>query len=253
MRAATPLLLPPVLGLAACAVHEPLRGSLEGRIFSAAIAGDVTITQGGAPGSGTRLDLRDDLDLDGSTTLELAGDVELAGVRAGLAWLPLSFDGAETLDRAETFHGTTFPAGSRVKSELDLPTWRLRVDAPLLDDGRGALRAGLGAYWWTLDMELRDVDTGVSDSREFSRLLPAVTISSSWRVSRGVTAGFDAAFAAIDEGRRLWDFDATARCSVHRGLTVHAGFRFRRYELQEDTNDGVIDLFGPLVGMQWRF
>jgi hypothetical protein len=244
-------ILPPAL--AACRSEADPHATLQTRLFSAAVTGSVQITQGGTPGSGSHLHLADDLDLDPADQPELLADFELYGVRLGGSWLPLEFDGKEELDEDEVFRGTTFPAGSRVKSELELETWKLRLDVPAYEGDVAGVRAGAGAYWWEFDLDLRDVDTGVEESRDFSRLLPSLNVATSWRITRGITAGFEAAFAAIDEGRHLWDLDASARFVVARGFAFHLGFRFLRYDLEEDTNDGEINVFGPTFGMSWRF
>ncbi len=249
MRTASILAL---LLLAACVTDEPLGVSIRARDFSAAAAGDVTITRGGTPGSGTRLELIDDLDLEGRDQGELAADVAFGGVRLGAAWLPLVFDGKERLDQTELFHGTTYPAGNRVESDLQLTTWKLRLDARVHEDHDSELRLGVGAYWWTLDMRLNDLDAQISDERRFSRLLPAISASGSWRFAPGWSADVDAAFASIDQGRRLWDLDASARYRIDRWVTLALGLRFLRYELNEDTNDGTIDVLGPTLGFEFR-
>jgi hypothetical protein len=221
--------------------------------FPAAVEGDVRITQGGTPGSGTRLELVDDLDMNGEEQFELAAGVEIGAGRLDLAWLPLHFDGEERLDQDEVFRGTLFPAGDRVESDLSLETWRLRLDAALLASGEGELRFGAGAYWWQLELKMHDLDTGVLEEREFSRLLPALTVAGSLKARRALSADFEAAVAAIDEGRYLVDLAGLLKTSFWRGFSGSVGWRWIRYALAEDTNDGTIDVFGPTFSLDWRF
>ena len=227
--------------------------SVRGAWFPTDLSGDVKITAGGVQGTGSRIEMNDDLDIDGEDHGLPAFDLYAGGLRAGVEWLPFSFEGRTTLDQSLVFHGTGFPAGNRVASELDLETWKFRVDGALIDDPGFELRAGVVAYWWNFELDLADIDAGVRDSREFSRLLPGVTLSGSFSIVRKCSVGFDAAFATIDEGRQLWDLAALARYDGGGGTWFDAGYRFLRYELNEDTNVGTLDLQGPFLGFTCRF
>ena len=239
--------------IAGCTLSEPPRTEIRTALYSAAIYGDLKITQGGQPGSGTRMELVEDLDLEPGDLGNLAADVDFGPVRIGLEWLPLRFEGREELDEGVVFRGTTFPEDTRLETELELETFRLRLDTPIFERDGAILRGGLGLYYWDLDIELEDHDTGFEDDRQFSRLLPSVMFSGEMPVARDFSVAFDAAFAAIDQGRILWDFETRGRMRVARWVSMFAGFRFLRYQLNEDTNDGTIDVFGPILGFDWRF
>jgi len=244
------LLAPPTAG---CTLSEPPRTEVRTALFSPVIYGDLKITQGGQPGSGTRMELVNDLDLEPGDQGNLAADVDFGPVRIGLEWLPLWFEGREELDEGLVFRGTTFPEDTRLETELELQTFRLRIDTPIVERDGAVLRGGLGLYYWDLDIELEDVDSDFEDDRQFSRMLPAVMFSGEMPAARGFSVAFDAAFAAIDQGRILWDFEARGRWTFQHWMSAFAGFRFLRYQLNEDTNDGTIDVFGPVFGFDWRF
>jgi hypothetical protein len=243
--------------LAGCAATESTPGAaVRTRAWLAAPSGHVEVTRGGTPGTGSSLTLRDDLDLEPSAQLELAAEVDAGPIRGAVSWMPLAFEGTERLDQDEVFHGTTYPAGNLVDTDLDLTTWRVAFDGKLHESERTTVRAGLGAYWWTLDMTLRDRDAQISDERKFSRLLPAIVGSGEWKLSERWSAAAAAGFGTIGKGRRLFDLDATARATIDgggRGGALLVGLRWMRYDLDEDTNVGRISLLGPTLGLEWRW
>lgn len=218
--------------------------------FPAAIDGNVTITQGGLPGSGSRIDVQDDLALDGDSLGQLSLRLDDGPLRFRLDWLPFDFSGETRLDRDVVFHGRTFPSGARVESDLSLETWAGGIDAPLVAGDDFELRAGGGVYWWTLDMKVKETG-GASESRQFSRLLPAATLSSHGALGGGFGLGFDGAFATIDKGRRLLDVAADVDWELDR-FRAAFGWRWLRYWLNEDTNTGQLDLHGPTLELTLR-
>lgn len=237
----------------ACSTGSAPSLALHGAWMPAQVEGDVTVTLGGVAGTGSRIDVDRDLDLDRESQHALGLDLDLADARLVFEWLPLAFDGRTRLPTTEVFHGTTFPAGNRVETELELETVRIRLDTAVFSDGADELRVGLGAYWWDFEMELRDFDALVSDRRSFSRLLPAASLAGTWAASGELDLGFDASFATLGKGRRLFDLGSGLAWHLGESLTATAGYRYLRYELDEDTNDGTLEVHGPLLGLEWRF
>lgn len=239
--------------LAACTNTDGLpEGTLGVTFFPASIDGNLAITQGGTSGSGTRMSVDDDLDLDNDFIGVASLELDDGPLRLGLHYLPFAFAGQQVLGSPVVFHGTTFPAGDEIDSTLDLTTWAARVDTALIEDGSFELRVGGGAYWWELDLELRDLDTGATDSRKFSRLLPAITTTTSTEIGAGFGVRFDGAFAALDEGRRLVDAAAQVEYGFDERMRASVGWRWLRYWLNEDTNTGLLDLSGPTLAFTLR-
>ncbi len=247
------LVTAPLIALIGCASEPDPHASLRAVWFPAALSGHVTITKGGVPGSGSRIDVDRDLDLDGASQGAIGVDAELHGLRLGVDFLPLGFDGSNTLGHDVVFHGATYASGHAVESQLDLDTWAVRLDGPVLAKEGFELRVGGGAYLWHFDMELDDRTSGSSDSRAFSRLLPAITASTRIDLTHSFQLGLDGAFAAIGGGRRLSDAATTLSYAFEPRFLVTLGFRWLRYELNEDTNVGTLDLFGPTLGLTVRF
>jgi hypothetical protein len=243
-----------VLPAIGCATADgvPDRSTIGLRAFPAIAEGAVEITQGGVAGSATRVSLDDDLDLErdflGSAEVQLVD----GPLRLRLGHLPLRFEGSAILDQAIVFHGRNFAAGTDLDSEFELATWHASVDTTLIGQDDVELRVGGGFVTWEFDLELRDRTLGVTDSREFSRLLPAVT-ASMWAALGGRFATrLEGSFAALDEGRRQIDVSGEFEYAFDERFRAVAGWRWLRYWLNEDTNKGLIDVMGPTVGFTLR-
>ena len=218
--------------------------------FPATVDGKVTITQGGVPGSGSSIDVADDLDLGNELPVAFGLRLDDGPLRLGLEWLPFKFGGEETLTEDVVFRGATFPAGDEVESEFELVTWAAMLEGAVIEGEAFELRVGGGAYWWRFDLELVDDAAGLSESRGFSRLLPAATASTRVALGAGFSVRAKGAFATIDEGRRLVDTAAIVEYQFPE-KRIHAtlGYRWMRYWLNEDTNTGMLDLRGPSLGL----
>ncbi|MBM4013934.1 MAG: hypothetical protein FJ293_03090 [Planctomycetes bacterium] len=240
--------------LAGCGTADgiPDRSTIGARWFPAIVDGSVEITQGGLPGTASRVSLDDDLDLEndffGSYEIELVD----GPLRLRLGHLPLRFEGSALLDQEIVFHGQTFAAGTDLDSEFELTTWHASVDGALIEADGVEVRVGGGFWTWEFDLELRDRTLGVNDSREFSRLLPAVTASSWAELGGGFAVRLDGAFASLDEGRRLVDFAGEFEYAFDDRVRAVAGWRWLRYWLNEDTNKGLFDVMGPTFGFTLR-
>ena len=217
--------------------------------FPTQVDGNLTVTQGGLPGSGSRMSVDDDLDLQEDSYGNFALELDDGPLRLGLQYLPFSYDGSSTLARDVVFHGHTYPAGNDIESDLGLTTWAARVDGALIQEDDFEVRLGVGAYWWQFDLELRDRDAAFDDSRKFSRLLPAVTASSFTGFGDGFGIRLDGAFATLDEGRRLVDASTSVDWEFIDRVHASLGWRWMRYWLNEDTNRGLLDLYGPTIGL----
>ncbi len=238
------------VGASGCSLTDGVpTATARATFFPTQIDGNVEITQGGLPGSGSRMNLADDLDLQENSFGNFALELDDGPLRLGLQYLPFSYDGGETLARDVVFHGRTYPAGNDVESDLGLTTWAARVDGALIQENDFEVRLGVGAYWWQFDLELRDLDAAFADSRKFSRLLPAITGSSWTGFGDGFGVRVDGAFASLDEGRRLVDVSAAVDWEFIDRVHASLGWRWLRYWLNEDTNRGLLDLKGPTIGV----
>src|SRR5262249_35752188 len=84
------------------------------RYWRASLSGDMTITAGGQPGSGSRIDVSTDLDLGTTNAFEGGARVSLGRHELAVRYDPSSFHGDATLHRPIVFHDATYPEGEHV-------------------------------------------------------------------------------------------------------------------------------------------
>jgi hypothetical protein len=248
------------ISLAACALawcasaraDGAVRLTVEGAYWRASPSGTTTVTEGGRAGSGGEIDLSDDLDLGSGDLGEGEIALSYARHRFSLAYQPLDFGGSTTIGRDLVFHGATFPAGGRVRSDVGLRFVIPRYDYGLLDGPAGAFRAGLEAYVWTFDARLRESSPGpvLDEERRFTHVLPAVTLQGTVPLGLGGLAlGADGAFGVIGAGRYAVDLRPRVEKTLWDRCRVAVGYRWLRFAFRETTNRGDLTAQGPFVSV----
>ena len=211
-------------------------------------SGTTTITQGGQAGSGGRIDMADDLNLGAANVAEVSIDGELGRHRFGASYEPLSFDGETTTSRTLRFHGVTIPAQTRLRSDVGLRLVMPRYDYALLDGSAAELRAGLLATIWTFDAQLRGAKPagGIDESRHFTHVLPAVTLSGGLPLA-GWQLAARSAFGVLASDRYLVDLAPELRRRLWDRCSLAVGYRWLEFVFHETTNRGHLTFQGPYV------
>jgi hypothetical protein len=213
-------------------------------------SGTMTITEGARAGSGGKVDLSDDLDLG-------AGDVGEGSLRGAvgrhrlyISYDPLDFGGTTTPQRAFSFHGATFPAGTQVRSDVGLRLVVPRYDYALIDGSGGKLRGGLQAYVWTFDARLRGSSSGqiLDEERHFTHVLPALVLAGEVPLG-GFELAADGAFGAIGGERYAVDFTPRVSCTLWSRWHLAIGYRWLKFAFHETTNRADMTAQGPFVSI----
>jgi hypothetical protein len=228
--------------------------TLTGRYWRPGIYGRLFITKGGGDGTASRINVHDDLELETENAPQAALDFNLGDHRLGFQYLPLTFEGKSTLTEPFIFHATTFPAGERVTSRIDIALWTFRYDYRLLEGSHGFLRIGLAGYYWFFESLIKGEGPGGSldEHRGFSSFLPGATLSGQLRLGNfhlnaavgGATLGSESNLFEMEGsvGVRLWSF-----------VDLDAGYRFLHLDQQETSNENDLSIHGPFVALSLTF
>ena len=240
----------------ACALHRPGDAGDDGiavtpwaRYESLQLqsSSDVFITSGGAPGSASTIDLKDDLGVDGASAASAGVDLTWGDQRVRVGYTSAPFDGKATLANPVIFNGVTFPAGAQTKSNLDLTFATLGYDSRIWHDDDSALRIGGEVVAWSFDMSVQAAGAGLSASRSFTHVLPAVTacyeqqFATDWRFSTDLTAGY------LGSDRSVVEIQAGVGTLLWKGLHLDVGYRYQDLTFHETTNQGDLAASGPFV------
>lgn len=191
-------------------------------------------------GQGTRVDLESDLALEDSKNVTAEAAVYLGDFRLAVGYLPLGFEGDTILTRDIEYNGTTYTAGSRVQSELNMDI----VDVGLtwhfinMDDSPARFQLGL-----ELAAKITDADVSISDggtTESISETLPLPTIGLRGRVALGDFVGLVGRVGYLEySGNHFLDGDVQVEFSPIPLVGVFAGYRL--LDIAIDESDLYID------------
>ena len=225
------------------------------RYWRASPSGDVTITLGGRTGSGSRIDFARDLDLGATNSFEGGLALDYGNHQIAVRYDPTLFHGDASLGQPVVHHGTTFPAGARVSSDVDVALVLPQYEYRAWSSADTALQAGFRGYIWTFDSELNSTGAeGVlHESRQFTHFLPAgiLAFEKDWRdmaLEASLAGGLlstDRYVADVEGGIGWRPFGGRVRIDFGYGW-LHLGFH-------ETTNLGTVTAYGPLVSLEARF
>jgi hypothetical protein len=237
------LLLGP--GLAAAEVLE-----LEGRYWFTDIKGSAKIEDDNI--EGTRIDLEDDLGVDGEGMPELRFSFGLGGSRLRFAYTHVTFEGDKTLERNVTFSGDTFPAGTRVETEFDLHYGRAGwIWTPSIIPG--VLRVGpmLELKGFLADVSLDS--TAISESAKLPFVLPTLGAAGDFSFGDYIQVFAEVSGLPAGDYGYLVDAEAGVRVSPIPLVAVVAGYRIFSVRVGDDDDFGRMRLSGPFAGLAVRF
>jgi hypothetical protein len=239
-----------------CETRSPWTFGAFGRYWHPAISGEVLITAGGRPGSGSRVDTQDDLSLDDGDGFEVGASVGYGRHRVFLAYESDSFSGSSVLDRTIVYRGATYPAGEHVDSDLELTFWKLGYDYAFVGDPTAksglTMRGGVAAWLWDYDGRLQGNDSGIDESRTFSHVLPVATLAAEGSFGLFHVAG-RASGGLLATDRYVVDLEAAVGVTLWSTLSIDVGYRWMNFAFHETTNEADLTLYGPFAGISLAF
>ncbi len=139
-------------------------------------SGDVALSANGL--TGTSIDIDDDLGIDDGDDFFGEAALQLGDFRLFAAYLPIDLSGNNVLTRDINFNGEIFPAGSYVKSDLDIDIYEAGLAWFLvnLDDAPVRIQFGpeVAVKYVDASVKLHDSTSGLSESESFGVPVPTV-------------------------------------------------------------------------------
>jgi hypothetical protein len=213
--------------------------------------GQIVITRGSRPGSGSVARVLEDFGLEPSWAPGGELGASLGDHRLRLSYLEQSFDGRADLDEALVFHGQTYAAGDHVRARVELPRLTINYDYDLWDTPWTRLRVGvIGQLTW---VSTRLTSATLDEKRAYSRGTGALAASIDIPLGAAL-ASVDGSLSYSDSDR---DFFGGLRVLVSTTLwgpiEVAAGYRWERMDASAETNRVSLTVHGPLVELGVRF
>ena len=221
--------------------------------WSADPSGDVAF-------DGDMIDLADDLNLDRATnamaTLTLDHPVPgLPDVR--LNYTTLTLDGRSTLNRPIEFGDQLFIGGEEVATEADFDTIDLVVyyglPVPVV-----ALDVGVAARWFDGAVELRSVDSGISETAELTGVVPLGYARAELPLPFGFGAEGEVTGLSVGDNKVLdyqlaLRYELTAAFIARATLGARLGYRVQDYDLDDiDDLEAAVEFDGAFAMVYFR-
>jgi hypothetical protein len=174
------LLAPVTIRAEDAAIHPKLGARVQFDVGGYIPAVDTTLRVDRAGGSGTVLDLEDDLDFEDRPTFPFA----LVNLRLGQRWriegeyFSIDRDKTTVIDRELEIGDETFQIGATVNSFFDTDVYRLSVGYSFLKRPNAEMGAVLGAHVTTFDLGISAIGSGgnIDQTERADTLAPLPTI-----------------------------------------------------------------------------
>ena len=211
---------------------------------------------GNTGGTGTRIDMEKDLNLDDSKNITLEAALQLGNFRLSAGYMPLRFSGDGVLQRDIVFNNTLFEENVQARSDVDIDFYDVGLTWYLINFDNLPVRIQLGPEIAVkvVDADLSLTSPQAGQSERVSVTAPLPTIGARARIALADFLGIAARIGYIEYADNSFlDADIQVEFSPVPLFGAFAGYR--HFELQIDENDVYLDtqLVGPYAGLFLRF
>jgi hypothetical protein len=215
---------------------------------------DETLNASSGGVTGTDIDVVEDLDMDGGKSFwEGRVTLELGSHRLRYSFMPLSWDGTETLTKDLTFAGRQYTASTDVYSEFDIAYHRLGYEYDFIDvlDNRVGVIAELKYF----DGEARLAATalGFDESESLAAPIPAIGVAAQVGLPFLLSVGGEITGITLGSQAYLVDVEAAVNVKPMPFVSLSAGYRFLTLHLEQDDNSADMTLQGPYIMLKGDF
>ena len=207
---------------------------------------------------GTDIDFKDDLGLKG----ENFPDVRFTWYtgpksKLRLAYTQVAYSGDKNIERTIEFDGTTYTAGTRVKTDLDVYYLRLGWAWQFINIANGKVKFGtlLEAKGFLVDISLDapNLIPPVKESEKFVGALP--TLGAALDINPHKIVNIFAELSGIYAGEYGYFLDGEAGVKVIpiKNLSILGGYRILYFKAEDDPDFARLKISGPFVGATLRF
>ena len=169
------------------AAHD-WRFSLETSYLYGPVDGHLQVPSGGEPGTSSHnRPTFSQIGIDNAWIIDALGTASWRNEELDVGAQFIRLSGNATLDDALISHATSFPAGTRVSSDVQLDWYRVnyRHRFQLFEDGSLTLRPGVGLAVLNFDYSLDASGAGPSTSRSYVKVGPQLAFGAEWRPNDG--------------------------------------------------------------------
>lgn len=220
------------------------------------LSGDIFVTAGGEPGTATRIDFNDDLDLGNAFSFKPFIEIEIADKHLfNFSFVPLRFKGENVLPDTEIFRATTFPGNSLVKSQLDIDLYELKYSYKIIKNSRIGWSLNIAGHLYNMGTKLTVTSADgskISADRTLTPFFPTIgtgieySLSSKWSLDLAVEG------IILSNDQSYFGVEGELEYSVNDNISLNTGVLFTNVHFARSTNNGKIVTTMPFIGERNR-
>lgn len=218
------------------------------------LSSNMTVSNAGVPGTGTNVDLVDDLGMDPDSSFP-GGRLTLGfgGHKIRYGFTSLSWEGANTLAIPVDYGNQSFLASANVTSTLDINYHRLAYQYDLVSLLSNKVGFIAELKYFDIDATIDEAATGKSAAESIGAPIPTVGVAA--QVGLPFLANISGEITGIYLGTygNLIDAEAAVNYSPLPLVTLSAGYRIFSLKIEADQNLADFSVSGPFIMVQAGF
>ena len=170
-----------------------------------------------------------------------------------LSFLPLKWDADKVLTSTIIFSGTTYTAGTRVQSKLDLNVFKAGYEYDFLEGSWGFLGGTIDVMAADMNVELKTPALAINEKE--SKTVPIPLIGLTARIYPVKWVNFTAKVSGLPMGSYGHVFDAEVSLNINpiKYVGISGGYRYFETKFKYDNNSLDFKLDGPFLALKIRF
>ncbi len=228
---------------------------LEGRYWIPKLKANLKLSDYNTMGVeilGTDINIKDDLGIKDENFFSGRLILKLGNSKIRFSYLPIRYEGDKQVTQSVSFGGTTYTAGTTVKTELKADMYDLTYEYDALKTELGFLGIIIGVKYFDLYAKLES--TGFKEEGKGQAPIPVIGLAGRiypikyFNVSGEIT-GLTVGKASI------YDAEAAININPIQYVGISGGYRIIRFSAEGDNekDKATLRLHGPFVALMVRF
>jgi hypothetical protein len=169
------------------------------------------------------------------------------------SFLPMKWDGDQAITQDIQFSGKTYPAGTRVQSEMDIKFYKGGYEYDFIDGWLGFLGVTFDVLVADTRIQLKAPSLGFDQKEDLTVPIPMIGINS--RLHLGKYVNLTAKVSGLPAGHYgyIYDLDGSLNINPVKYVGIALGYRFFGLKAEYDDNKLDTKLQGPFAALNIRF
>ncbi len=235
--------------------QRDVKVEFEGRFWFTDLEGKVKVTDADI---GTDIDVKKDLEIkdEGYPDWRFTWYTGKKS-KIRVAYTQAGYDGEANLRRTILFNGTTYNAGTRVLTDLDIKYLRIGWAWQFIYLDNGLLKLGTlieaKGFWTKTTLEAPDLVPAIREKERVLFALP--TVGAALDINPHKMLNIFAEGSGLPAGKYGYMYDAEAGVKLIpiKILSIVGGYRLLEFKAKDDRDFAKARVYGPFVGVTVRF